>query len=148
MQELEQISSNTRLAAFQCAYTALFDNEGLTPALLRRFAKGQFQPDDRENENFQINRALFSFLCKGIVEKREELDAKIAPLLPAGIERNDPLLVTLLRAGAFELLYRDKTPPAVVVTEYMKLADRFFPPQKVKLVNAVLDKLAQENKRP
>jgi N utilization substance protein B len=51
--------------------------------------------------------------------------------------------VTLLRAGAFELLYRDKTPSAVVVSEYMKLADKFFPPQKVMLVNAVLDKLAQ-----
>jgi|GEM_PF-5684285 len=143
MSELRQISANTRLAAFQCAYAALMGDEGLSPALLRRFAKGQFRPDDEEDGDFTINRALFSFLCKGIVEKRAELDAKIAPLLPAGIERNDPLLVTLLRAGVFELLYRDKTPAPVVVSEYLKLADRFFPPNKVKLVNAVLDKLAQ-----
>jgi hypothetical protein len=56
------------LAAFQCAYTALWGAEGLTPALLRRFAKGQFRPEDDEDEDFQLNRALFSFLAKGIVE--------------------------------------------------------------------------------
>ena len=141
MSELEQISYNTRLAAFQCAYTAMFDAEGLTPALLRRFAKGQFKPDEEENTDFKINRALFSFLAKGIVEKQPELDEKIAPILSGDIDRNDPLLLTLLRAGAFELGHRENTPPAVIVSEYLKLADGFFPPQKVKLINAVLDKL-------
>ena len=60
------------------------------------------------------------------------------------IARIDPTLRALFRAAGAEL--RDpRTPPKVVISEYVDVARAFFPDGKEpKLVNAVLDHMARE----
>lgn len=62
------------------------------------------------------------------------------------IDRIDPTLRALFRAAGAELL-QSTTPPKVVITEYVSLANAFFPEGKEgKFVNAVLDHMAREAK--
>ena len=60
------------------------------------------------------------------------------------ISRIDPTLRALFRAAGAEFLETD-TPPRVVITEFVQLAQAFFPEgRESKFVNAVLDHMARE----
>ncbi len=60
------------------------------------------------------------------------------------IDRIDPTLRALFRAAGAELVAAD-TPPRVVITEYVDVADAFYPEGREKgFVNAVLDHMARE----
>ena len=60
------------------------------------------------------------------------------------IARIDPTLRALFRAAGAELVATD-TPPRVVITEYVDVADAFFPEGREKaFVNGVLDHMARE----
>lgn len=62
------------------------------------------------------------------------------------IDRIDPTLRALFRAAGSELLQSD-VPPKVAITEYVAIANAFFPDGKEgKFVNAVLDHMAREAK--
>lgn len=60
------------------------------------------------------------------------------------INRIDPVLRALFRAAGAELV-TPATPPKVVIAEYVRIAEAFFPDGKeAKFVNAVLDHVARE----
>ncbi|ALG90992.1 MULTISPECIES: transcription antitermination factor NusB [Actibacterium] len=60
------------------------------------------------------------------------------------IARIDPTLRALFRAAGAELV-EGKTPPKVVISEYVDVAKAFFPEgREPKFVNAVLDHMARE----
>lgn len=60
------------------------------------------------------------------------------------IDRIDPTLRALFRAAGAELVATE-TPPKVVITEYLDIADAFYPGGREKaFVNAVLDHMARE----
>lgn len=62
------------------------------------------------------------------------------------IDRIDPTLRALFRAAGAELLQSD-VPAKVAITEYVTIANAFFPDGKEgKFVNAVLDHMAREAK--
>ncbi|MCF6302271.1 MAG: transcription antitermination factor NusB, partial [Devosiaceae bacterium] len=58
------------------------------------------------------------------------------------LARIDSTLRAVLRAGAFELIYRRDIPPKVVISEYVDVANAFFDGEVPGMVNAVLDKIA------
>jgi transcription antitermination protein NusB len=60
------------------------------------------------------------------------------------IARIDPTLRALFRAAGAEMIETD-TPPRVVITEFVQIAQAFFPEgREPKFVNAVLDHMARE----
>ena len=60
------------------------------------------------------------------------------------IARIDPVLRALFRAAGAELV-AGRTPPRVVITEYVAVSDAFFPEgRETRFVNAVLDHMARE----
>jgi N utilization substance protein B len=62
------------------------------------------------------------------------------------IDRIDPTIRALFRAAGAELLQSD-VPAKVAITEYVAIANAFFPEGKEgKFVNAVLDHMAREAK--
>jgi N utilization substance protein B len=62
------------------------------------------------------------------------------------IDRIDPTLRALFRAAGAEMLQSD-VPAKVAITEYVAIANAFFPDGKEgKFVNAVLDHMAREAK--
>lgn len=85
-------------------------------------------------------------LVNGVAADVGGLDRMIAGALSpeAGVDRLEPLLRGVLRAGVFELTAKPKVPAAVVIDEYVEVANAFFDGKEAALVNGVLDRLARE----
>ena len=153
MSQSEQVSGNkkrkirstTRLYAIQ----ALFQMEQLglsTEEVVEEFVVHRFGEEHEEGQLSDGDDALF----KSIVESAVNYQAYIDQLTDRAlvkkwpIARIDPTLRSLFRAAAAEIT-QIKTPPKIVITEYVALAHAFFPDGKEpNFVNAVLDHMAKE----
>lgn len=87
----------------------------------------------------------FGQIVRGVLKNQIEIDPLIDSTLPATwpVQRIDATLRALLRAGAFEILHKPDVPKAVVISEYVDVANAFFDEGEPGLVNGVLDKLAR-----
>ena len=143
--EKRKIRSTTRLYAIQ----ALFQMEQLglsTDEVVEEFVIHRFGEEYEEGQLSDGDEALF----KSIVESAVNYQAYIDQLTDRAlvkkwpIARIDPTLRSLFRAAAAEIT-QIKTPPKIVITEYVALAHAFFPDGKEpNFVNAVLDHMARE----
>ena len=143
--EKRKIRSTTRLYAIQ----ALFQMEQLglsTDEVVEEFVVHRFGEEYEEGQLSDGDEALF----KSIVESAVNYQAYIDQLTDRAlvkkwpIARIDPTLRSLFRAAAAEIT-QIKTPPKIVITEYVALAHAFFPEGKEpNFVNAVLDHMARE----
>ena len=143
--EKRKIRSTTRLYAIQ----ALFQMEQLevsTDEVVEEFVVHRFGEEYEEGQLSDGDEALF----KSIVESAVNYQAYIDQLTDRAlvkkwpIARIDPTLRSLFRAAAAEIT-QIKTPPKIVITEYVALAHAFFTDGKEpNFVNAVLDHMARE----
>jgi N utilization substance protein B len=97
----------------------------------------EFKPSDTE---------FFRNILSGVVQNQRSVDTKVDATLAAGwpLRRVEAVLRAILRAGAYELIYRKDVPARVVITEYVDVAHGFYDQDEPGLVNAVLDALARE----
>ncbi len=143
--KIETITLNTRIAVVQCTYSVIFMGEKLTSKTMKYFKTKSFlsEEDSNTDKPIEVNEKLFAFLVKGIIRNQETLDKEISKYLKIDLNKNDKLIISIIRAGAFELLYRKNTPHPIIVSEYTKIANKFYPETKTALVNAILDKISK-----
>lgn len=91
----------------------------------------------------KIDWAYFNEVFPAVVAKVAELDAELLPLLDRKMEDLDPVELSLLRFGLFELLHRIDIPYKVVINEGVELARVFGATDGHKYVNGILDKAAR-----
>lgn len=90
--------------------------------------------------------AHFRTILRESVSQQARIDQMTDRALVAKwpLERIDPIVRAVFRAGGAELLACD-TPPKVAITEFVDVAKAFFPEGKeTRFVNAVLDHMARE----
>ena len=87
-------------------------------------------------------------MLAGFIKERPAIDAAVDKRLDNWtIHRLAVADRALLRLGSYEIMYCAETPPKVVINEYIELAKLYGSDIKTsKLVNAVLDKLAKEQR--
>lgn len=108
----------------------------------------------RQGEHFDdgdIGEADYPFLksiVEGVVEHQREIDKATNACLAQGwnLDRVDATLRAILRAGAFELIFRADVPPRVSIDEYVHVASAFYDGPEPKFVNAALDALARKRR--
>lgn len=90
------------------------------------------------------NVPLFGRIVRTATAQQDTLDAVLADTLSADwpMERLDPVLRALLRAGAAELWMSDGPPARVVINEYLDIAHGFFDGDIPGMANGVLDRIA------
>ena len=90
------------------------------------------------------NVPLFGRIVRTATAQQDTLDAVLADTLSADwpMERLDPELRALLRAGAAELWMSDGPPARVVINEYLDIAHGFFDGDIPGMANGVLDRIA------
>lgn len=138
-----------RSAARLYAVQALFQMEasGATvDRVAREFETHRFGEATEEGEIGEGDRDTFRRVVAVAVNRQAEIDQLTDRALVARwpIGRIDPTLRALFRAAGAELVASD-TPPKVVITEYVDVADAFYPEGREKgFVNAVLDHMARE----
>ena len=89
---------------------------------------------------------LFAAIVRTATAQQETIDGMIVAALPAEwpLERLDPVLRALLRAGGAELWMQDGPPSRVVINEYLDVAHGFFDGDEPGMANGVLDRVARQ----
>jgi len=134
-----------RLAAVQALYQMELSGTGVLEivAEYENFRLGQELDGD---QYLKADASWFRSIVAGVVKDQRSLDPLIADSLIEGwpLSRLDATIRAILRAGVFELIERKDVPVAVIVTEYVEIANAFFSEDEPKLVNAVLDSVARK----
>lgn len=89
---------------------------------------------------------LFARIVRAATQKQDSIDAMIAEALTPDwpLQRLDPVLRAVIRAGAAELGMADGPPSRVVINEYLDVSHGFFHGDEPRMANGVLDRLARQ----
>ena len=117
---------SARLIAFETLYKIFYDDSYSNIAL------------DKALKNVNDDKAFISALVYGVVERRLTLDYFINKFTQS---RPKPKIMTILRLGAYQLLFMDKVPSGAAINESVKLCKEIKQDFYSKLVNAVLHKI-------
>jgi transcription antitermination protein NusB len=100
------------------------------------------EPDDAHPQIREFARELFDGLCR----ERQAVDAAVDERLTNWtLGRMAVPDRSLLRLGAYEMIYCAETPLRVVITEYVELAKGFGSDGRTaKLINGVLDRIGRD----
>ncbi len=113
----------------------------------RHFSKSPINDIEAEfmvdNDMSKVDTAFFRDLIRGVHREQAELDRLIEPLLDRSLAEVDPIELSIVRLGAYELKNRIDVPYRVVINEGIELAKRFGGTEGHKFVNSLLDKLSQ-----
>jgi transcription antitermination protein NusB len=137
--------SAARLAAVQALYQMDVAGKGVVDAL----AEFEAFWIGREVEGISFKpaeNAFFRDLLGGVVREQRAIDGKVDAALSERwpLKRIEAVLRAILRAGAYELLYRKDVPARVVISEYVDIAHSFYAEDEPGLINAVLDTIARD----
>jgi transcription antitermination protein NusB len=81
----------------------------------------------------------------GVVREQTTIDPSVDQILDKAwpLHRLDSTVRAILRAGAYELMFMERVPARVAISEYVDVADAFFGAEEPRFINGVLDKLAR-----
>ncbi len=105
-------------------------------------------------ENFeggQCGEADYKFLKEivdGTVREQHTIDPTVDAILDKGwpIHRLDATVRAILRAAGYELMFMDKVPARVAISQYVDVASAFFDGEEPGFINGVLDRLARQRR--
>ena len=101
-------------------------------------------PYDLENvfhENLEIDNKFVRDIVDGVLEHKNNIDKIISKYLENwDLDRLGKTDRAILRLSTYEMLYYN-TPKVVVINEAVELAKKYSDEKIVKLINAVLDKI-------
>jgi 16S rRNA (cytosine967-C5)-methyltransferase len=91
-------------------------------------------------------RALATELAYGTLRRRATLDYRVAQVCHRPLAQLSPWIRNLLRLGAYELLFLNRTSPAATCHSLVQLAHRYGHAGSARLANAVLRRLSDPPK--
>lgn len=139
------LSSGARFYAVQALYQMEAAGQS-ADRVTREFEMHRLGVEDEDGSSVPADEGLFAAIVDGVVNWQSRIDQATDRGLVARwpIARIDPVLRALFRAAGAELVSA-RTPPRVVIVEYVRLAEAFYPEgREPKFVNAVLDHVAHE----
>lgn len=145
MKSKSQARAAARLAAVQALYQ--HEMEGTLQAqLLDEFHRHRLGMEIDEEQFADAEVAFFDDVVKGVIARRDEIDALLSSKLAQGwaIGRLDRTMLQILRAGTYELLARPDVTTGTVISEYLDVSHAFFEARETKFVNGVLDAVAKQ----
>ena len=129
-----------RLAATQALYQHEMEGTAIAQ-LLHEFHQHRLGATIEDAEYAEAEGDFFDDVVKGANARQAEIDTIIKCKLSSGwsLERLDRAMRAILRAGTYELLARADVPAAVVVTDYVDVAQAVFDKREAGVVNGLLD---------
>jgi N utilization substance protein B len=139
--------SAARLAAVQALYQMEIAGAGIVDVLAE--FESHWIGQEVEGVSYKkAEEAFFRDIVGGVVREQRSIDPKVDRALSEGwpLKRVDAILRAILRAGAYELSFRQDIPPRVTITEYVDVAHAFLDREEAGMVNAVLDRIARRER--
>ncbi|MFV0475032.1 MAG: transcription antitermination factor NusB [Pikeienuella sp.] len=145
-EDRRRMRSAARLAAVQALYQMELSGQPMVQ-VRDQFEAHRIGMEVDGAQYHDADIALFRRILKTALDRQAEIDQTTDRILvdkwPLG--RIDATLRALFRAAGAELFGEAKTPPKVIITEYVDVARAFFTEGKEPgLANAVLDAMARE----
>ncbi|WP_168074777.1 transcription antitermination factor NusB [Caulobacter sp. SSI4214] len=140
-----QPRSVARLAAVQALYQMEVSGAGVD-SVIREFSEHRFDRDVEGERLAAADEAFFAELAKGVVANQAKVDQGVVKRLASGwrLDRLDATARAVLRAGAYELMFRPDVPTEVVINEYVEIAKSFFEGPESGFINGALDAIARD----
>lgn len=91
-----------------------------------------------------VDIEYFHDIIHHIPASLEELQEAFIPFIDRAFDELDPIELSLLRLGSYELVKRIDIPYKVAINESVALAKKFGATDGHKFINGVLDKLARQ----
>lgn len=134
-----------RLAAVQALYQMDIGGTGVLE-VVAEYEEHRLGQELDGDTYLKADPSWFRAIVAGVVRDQQKIDPVISASLMDSwpLSRIDSTLRAILRAGTFEILDRKDVPIAVIVTEYVEIAQAFFEGEESKIVNAVLDRIAKQ----
>ena len=106
-----------------------------------RKKKIEYNLEDVFHENLEMDNKYVKDIVNGVLENQEKIDEIITKYLDNwDLDRLGKTDRAILRLSTYEMMYYD-TPKVVVINEAVELAKKYSDDKVVKLINAVLDKI-------
>jgi transcription antitermination protein NusB len=132
-----------RLAAVQVLYQMRLNNQDATSAV-REFISHRSGFNLDGDVFVMPEEELLGEIVLGVSKRWSDIDDIVSAALAAGKKGEvETLLESILRAGAYELLAHGSTDTGIIINDYMNVTNGFYEGPEVKLVNAILDKIAK-----
>jgi transcription antitermination protein NusB len=96
------------------------------------------------NNMEKVDTDYFCRLIYGVSEHISALEASFVPFLDRDISSLNPIELTVLRIGSFELFHCPEIPYKVVLDESVSLTKEFGSQDGFRYVNGVLNNLAKQ----
>ncbi|AOU14840.1 N utilization substance protein B [Legionella pneumophila] len=96
------------------------------------------------NNMDKVDGEYFCRLLYGIPTHVEALEASLLPYLDREINALNPIELTVLRIGSFELFHCPEIPYKVILDESVSLTKEFGSQEGYRYVNGVLNNLAKQ----
>lgn len=129
----------SRAYALQAIFQWHFSEESIE-ILLQEFIL------DHLGEEKNIDLSYFRHLVFGTLKNIDEIDEAMTPLLDRPLSQLNPVELSALRLGIYELKFQPEVPHKVVINEAIELAKEFGAADGYKFVNAVLNAFLREMK--
>ncbi len=108
--------------------------------------KLEYNIENLINENLEVDNEFVRNLVYGVITHEEQIDELAnSHMKDWTIKRIDKTGAAILRIGIYEILYEDDTPNIVAINEAVELAKKYSDDNVRKIINAVLDKISNEN---
>ncbi|MEI8320403.1 MAG: transcription antitermination factor NusB [Alphaproteobacteria bacterium] len=136
--------SAARLAAVQTLYDMEISKISAKEALQNcQYYKGKNLEDEAAVGS---DTALLTKLVEGVTDNQEMIDTLISSCLTADwkIGRLDKVLLSILRAGIGELYLFPEVKQQIILSEYVEVSRAFYDEKEPGLVNAILQKAADQ----
>lgn len=124
--------SNPRQVAFNALCKLQKDSSYSNIALDSFLSKSELDTRDK---------SFVSALFYGVIERQITLDYNLSLYLSKPLKKLKPELLTLLRMGAYQILFMEKVPSSAAVNESVKLSKKNSLQFASGLINAVLRKI-------
>jgi len=109
----------------------------LNPEAIIEFTKSQY-------------KKFIKDVVQGTIERNDLIEETVSKYLSEDLDlkRTDKLLKIIVFAGVFELMFKHNNPTKVIINEYVKTSEFFLEKAQIKFVNAILDKIAKNIRKP
>ncbi len=144
--------TNARLMAVQAVYAHTQSNESWDK-VISRFLLGEVGGEAILEENGsedyvslpEADQSLFAHLTQYVRDNEKQLNEMVEGVFSEKIQRDkvDLTLRAILIVGCAEFFVNDALDTPIIINEYTDIARSFYSGPQIKIVNAILDKLAK-----
>ena len=138
--------SIARISAVQALYQLRMSADAAPTNVVEEFKAHRLSVKGDIEQLGEADEKHFSGIVEGVNEDAEKIDDLIHGVLTENwrIERLEHIMLSILRAGVYEILNCADIPVAVIIDEYVEVAKAFYEGSEPGFVNGILDNLAKK----